>query len=220
MTAVFVALLLLVSLAAGYFYLAAGQEASASHNYANELNESLADNRALGGTLTSALQEYNASLVYLAQVVSNMNTTSTAYQNASRELPTLWHEYLVLVRAGQAKVETYSVDMLVDYGNGTSRWTNDTVVQPGWNVYTATIVALPGKVQSTWYPYLTGGEDFVDSINGVGYTATTSWFLWTEEAGSWQLASTGANLIPAYNGTVYAWTLCGFDQNYQPTCSP
>jgi len=219
-TAVLVALLLIVSVAAGFYYLQSQQEASSSGTYSSELAGSLADNRALVATLAATLREYNATLVYLAQAVSGMNTSSTAYQNASRELPGLWSEYLALAKAGRARVETYTVDMLLEYGNGSSEWINDTAVQPGWNLYTATLVALSGRVQSTWYPYLSGGEDFVDSLNGVAYSSTTSWFLWTRANGTWQVASTGANLIPAFNGTAYAWTLCGYGQNYLPTCTP
>jgi hypothetical protein len=219
-TAVFVALLLIVSLAAGYYYLQAKQEATSSATYANELGGSLSDNKALAKTLAATLQEYNTTLVYLAQVVSNMNTSSTAYQNASRELPALWSNYLSLAREGKMSVETYSVDLLVEYGNGSSVWINDTAVQPGWNLYTSMLVALQNRVQSTWYPYLSGGEDFIDSINGVPYSTSTSWFLWTRSDGAWRIAATGPNLIPAYNGTMYAWTLCGYNQNFEPTCTP
>jgi hypothetical protein len=219
-TAVFVALLLIVSLVAGYYFLQAQQESASSGNYANELAGSLATNKALAGTLANTLRDYNTSLVYLAQVVSNMNTSSTAYKNASEELPLLWKAYLSLAKQGQAAVETYSVKMLIRYGNGSSVWINGTSVQPGWNLYTVTVVALSNRVQSTWYSYLAGGEDFVDSINGVSYSSGTSWFLWTRSNGSWQVAPTGANLIPAYNGTEFAWTLCGYDQNFLPTCSP
>lgn len=219
-TAVFVALLLIVSLAAGFYYLQAKQEKASSDTYANELGGSLSENKALAGTLAASLREYNTTLVFLAQAVSNMNTSSTAYQNASRELPVLWNDYLNLAKEGKASVETYDVDMLVVYGNDTSVWYNDTAVQPGWNLYTAMLVALHNRVQSTWYSYLSGGEDFVDSINGVPYSTTTSWFLWTRSDGSWQVAPTGPNLIPAYNGTIFAWTLCGYGQNFEPTCTP
>jgi hypothetical protein len=219
-TVVFVALLLTISLIAGFYYLQSQQEAASNATYASELGGSLADNAAIANTLSRTLREYNTTLVYLAQAVSNMNTSTRAYQNASRELPLLWNEYLTLAKAGRQAVSTYSVDMLVNYGNGSRIWYNGTAVQPGWNLYTTMLVTLHNRVQATWYSTLGGGEDFVNSINGVPYSTTTSWFLWTRSGGSWQVASTGVNLIPAYNGTTFAWTLCGYDKNFQPTCTP
>jgi hypothetical protein len=219
-TAVFVALLLVVSLTAGYYYLRSQQEATSSATYAAELNVGLSENSALAKSLATALRQYNTTLVFLAQAVSNMNTTTPAYQNASQELPVLWSDYLALAQAGRSLVASYSVDMLVDYGNGSLVWYNATAIQPGWNLYTATLVGLHDRVQATWYSYLSGGEDFIDALNGVTSSATTSWFLWVRSGNSWQIAPTGANLIPAYNGTIFAWTLCGYNQDYLPTCEP
>ncbi len=217
-SAVLVALLLIVSIVAGLYFFQYQQEASANASYANELGGEISKYNSVVGGFDSSLSDYNATLSVLAQAVSNLNTSSSAYLNASRELPSLWGEYLALARSQKASVSVYSVDMLVDYGNGTESWYNDTAVQPGWNAYEATLVLLDNRIQATWYPAYQ--EHFVNGLNGVPGTSTTSWFLWLYSDGSWQTASSGPDPIRALNGTVLAWTLCGYDQNFNPTCAP
>jgi hypothetical protein len=41
--------------------------------------------------------------------------------------------------------------------------------------------------------------------------------LTTEE---WQTAQVGADNLPVYNGSVFAWTYCGETPSYAPTCKP
>ncbi|HXW36467.1 MAG TPA: hypothetical protein VEJ36_00990 [Nitrososphaerales archaeon] len=215
--AVLVALLLVVSILAGFYYIKAGEEETDSSDYASELSTALASNTVAAGGLAASLSQENSTLVLLGETVSGLNTSSSAYKNASAQLPVLWKDYLSLAKEEKSVVETYSVRMLLVYGNGTKAWYNDTVVQPGWNLYVSTLVLLGGRVNSTWYPAYS--EHYVTGLNGVQGNSTASWFLWQFSTGAWQLAESGADGIQAVNGTVYAWTLCGYNQNYTPTCS-
>jgi hypothetical protein len=216
--AILVAVVIVVSSVGALYFYRSQQEASAAQSYADELSQLQAKYNALAAGTDTSLADYNTTLSLLATVVANLNTSSPAYQYASRELPVLWREYENLTRLYLGKSAGFVADMRVDYGNGTRQWYNQSQVQPGWNLYTATVVLLDGRVQATWYPAYQ--EHFVEGINGVEDSQTESWFIWLKNSSGWQLAPSGPDLIFVTNGTVFAWTLCGFDANYSPTCSP
>ncbi|MDA4114185.1 MAG: hypothetical protein OK474_09085 [Thaumarchaeota archaeon] len=111
-----------------------------------------------------------------------------------------------------------TTDILIDLGNGTRTWYNGTEVQPGWNVYLATVVITNGDLNDTWYPQY--GEHLVNGIDGVQNSQSSSWFLWSyNRTSSWQVAQVGADQLPAYNGSVYAWSYCALTAAYAPVCA-
>jgi hypothetical protein len=116
----------------------------------------------------------------------------------------------------------YDANILIDYGNGTRDWYNSTSLQPGSNLYTATVLALNGNVNASYYQQYQ--EHLLTGIGGVEQTSTKSWFLWTfnpnNSTSPWQIAQTGPDLITIVNGGDYAWTFCGMDANYNPICTP
>jgi hypothetical protein len=112
----------------------------------------------------------------------------------------------------------YVSKVTIDYGNGTVQWFNDTNVQPGWNLYTLTLLVTNGNVNATCCEF---GSHFVQGIGGVQNTNTKDWFLWTfNSTALWQTAPVGPDEITVENNTVFAWTYCGFDSNYNPSCTP
>lgn len=122
-----------------------------------------------------------------------------------------------LNQAAASKVFSATTDILLDFGNGTLRWFNDTQVQPGWNVYIATVVITKGNMNATWYPQY--GEHLINGIDGVQNTASSSWFLFSYNSTThWQVAQEGADDLSVYNGTVFAWDYCGVSSTYTPTC--
>lgn len=217
---VFVALLLVSSLTAAYYFSAEQQQAEAARNYARDLNGTISQYSALHSSLGVALENYNSTLSLLVQAAANLNTSTPAYQNVVSHLAGLWKSYLNLTESYRGTFASYSTDMLVDYGNGTRVWYNDTRIQPGWNLYTTTLVLLKGNIQAELYSTFQPPEHFIYGINGVLSSKTTGWFLWVQSGGGWQVSQAGADSQRAYNGTVFAWTLCQYDQNYNPTCTP
>lgn len=215
---VFVALLILTSSLAVYYYGQDQQSASQNQKYVAELGTALASYRSLSGSFNSSLADYGRTLELLGSAVANLNTSTPAYSNASRALGSLWNSYQQLSSQSGKRVLVYVVHLLVNFGNGTRRWYNNTAIQPGWNGYVATLVLLKGNVQAAWYPQY--GEHFVTGVGGVSQTSAASWFFWSFSAGKWALAQTGADGLRVNNGTSIAWTLCGYDVNYDPTCSP
>ena len=213
-----VALLLITSTFAFIFHNDYQQETSQNQKYVKELDTALQSYRSLSTSFNSSLKEYGTTLSLLAGAVANLNTTTPAYHNASAALSALWASYRELSSAGGHRLLVYGVHMVVNFGNGTRRWYNDTSAQPGWNGYVVTLVLLRGNVQAAWYPQY--GEHLVTGLGGVSQTTTKSWFLWTVNGGKLTPSQTGVDQLQIINGTSFAWTLCAYDANYNPTCSP
>lgn len=194
--------------------------------------------------------ELNQSLSLLVLTVSNLNTSTPAYSEASKELSSLWDQYLSLTEQyGQVTssfhatlqnfddrnnitlnqnpesvpVSLLTSNIVIDYGNGTNIWLNSTSIKPGWNFYVATLVITNGNVNATWYPTFTPPEHLVSGIDGVmnNVSTNTYWFSWVyNSSSSWQVSQVGVDEIPMYNGSSYAWTYCQADANFNPTCTP
>jgi len=208
--AILVAALIISSTFGAYYYYENSQQTQVANHYASDLSDSANQNNLLAAQLDTSLTLDNQTLSLLAGTVGALNTSLPIYAQASAQLSSLWASYLKLK---PASVHVYSADILLNFGNGTRHWYNNTQVQPGWNFYTATIVLTNGNVQATWYPSF--GEHLVNAIDGVSSTKTSYWSLWTYNSTAlWQQASVGADDIPVYNGSVLAWTYCG------QTCQP
>lgn len=111
-----------------------------------------------------------------------------------------------------------TTDILLNLGNGTRTWYNGTVVQPGWNLYLATVDVTRGNMNATWDAQY--GEHIINGIDGIQNTQNASWWIWSyNSTSSWQLAQTGADEIPAFSGSVYAWSFCGTTPSFAPTCA-
>jgi hypothetical protein len=221
----FLALLIISSSMALYYYGEGLQTSSQNQKYVEELDTALASYRSLSAKYNASLSDYNATLSLLAGAVANLNTTAPAYRNASLELSSLWNAYQQLASFSGRRVLAYEVNMLLDFGNGTSRWYNDSAAQPGWNGYVTTLVLLKGNVQAVWYPAGsfgpgTEGEHFVTGLDGVSQTSSAYWGIWQFSGGNWSYLETGADLMEIHNGTTFAWALCSLDASYHPTCTP
>ena len=215
---VLLAALVLSSSLAFFYYNRYEGQLSQTQKYTDELSSALASYRSLAAGNDAALSDYNTTLSLLAQAVANLNTSTPAYQKASAALSSLWNDYRSLASQAGGHALSYGVRMLMDFGNGTKVWHNETSVQPGWNAYVTTVVLLDGRVQATWYPSF--GEHFVAGLEGVSSSPSSSWFLWDHATGGWAPSQTGADGMQIHNGTTFAWTLCGFDANYFPDCRP
>lgn len=209
--------LLVVSASAGVYYYSEYQQASQSKaTYAGELSTQTNRYDSLAEQYNSSLSLENHTLSLLASSIAVINTSLPAYKEASGQLSQLWSSYLALKPAA---VSIYTADILMEYGNGTSVWHNATQVQPGWNMYTETVVLTRGDIKSQWYPQF--GEHLITAIQGVPETETSSWFLWTyNSTSSWQPAPVGADDVPVYDGSTFAWTFCPQTPSFTPECTP
>ena len=208
--AILLAGLIITSTFGAYFYYQYGQQSQIANHYASDLSDSSSQYNQLASQFDSSLTLENQTLALLAGTVGAVNTTMPIYAQASSQLSGLWNSYLKLK---PASAQVYSADILLNFGNGTRLWYNDTQVQPGWNLYTTTVVLTGGNMDATWYPSF--GEHFVNGIEGVTGNANSYWIAWTyNSTASWQQSKLGADLLPVYNGSVFAWVYCG------QTCEP
>jgi hypothetical protein len=211
-----VALILITATFAGYYYF---QDSTANSNNSQltaELNSANANYSALASNFNLLLTEYNQSVYLLSNTIAVMNTSLPAYTQAVAQLNALWSVYQSLTPAPKSLLHD---SVYFNFGNGTSGWHNGTAIDAGWNLYIETVVLLKGQVVSTWYPSY--GEHFITGLGGVSNSASEYWFLWTySKTTSWQVAQLGADDILATSGSLYAWTYCGADASFNPTCTP
>jgi hypothetical protein len=211
------AALLIVSVVAGaYYYSEYKSSSQSSDRYSQELADITARYNELVSNYNVSASLLNQTISLLVAALEVVNTSLPIYATASAELSSLWSEYLAL---RPAKALLYGADVAFEFGNGTRVWFNGTEVQPGWNMYMATVILTGGNMKAVWYPQYQ--EHLVTSIDGVPNTGDRSWFLWTYGTnGSWEAADVGADFVPVVNGSAYAWTYCGYTASFAPDCAP
>ena len=215
-TLVLIALLIVSAVAGVYYYYEYGQATQSRDQYVNDLVSVTGQYNKLASNYNMSLALDNETLSLLVGTVAGINTSLPIYKQASTELSNLWSRYVSLK---PPKGALYSADILVDFGNGTLHWYNNTQIQPGWNMYVTTVVLSGGNLQARWDPQYQ--EHFITGIDGISNSGSTYWFLWTyNSTARWQVAQVGADDLPVYNASVFAWTYCGVTPSYVPTCAP
>ena len=210
------AFILISATFAGYYYVQNSNAASDNSKLATELNGASASYSSLASNFDLLLAKYNESIYLLSSAIAVMNTSLQAYQDASAQLSALWAAYQSLSPAPASLLHN---SVYFDFGNGTERWYNDTAIDAGWNMYLETVVLMNGSISAAWYPSY--NEHFVTGIGGVPNSASMYWFLWAySRTTSWQPVQVGADNVLVTSGSIYAWTYCGADANFKPTCTP
>jgi len=106
---------------------------------------------------------------------------------------------------------TAPVNLLLDYGNGTLVWYNNTIVPSDWNFYNVTNLVTNGNIGSIFFASF--GSHFVYSINNAGcqfpdiFCSQAAWSLWTLDGICWDAAQTGADQVLVSQTTTVAWFL-------------
>jgi hypothetical protein len=108
------------------------------------------------------------------------------------------------------------VSTLVNYGNGTVKWYNETQVPKIWNFYNLTIFLANGNVEAQYYPSL--GEHYILAINGLKQVDPLYWSLWIlcQKDRAWEMSPVGADEIILANGETLAWYYQSYVQQAQP----
>jgi hypothetical protein len=110
----------------------------------------------------------------------------------------------------QPTTSTVSVNLLINYGNGTLTWYNNTSVPSNWNFYNVTTLVTNGNIGSVFFASF--GSHFVYSINGAGCLASNifcdeAWGFWVLNGLCWEEAQVGVDQIPVSQGATVAWFL-------------
>lgn len=110
---------------------------------------------------------------------------------------------------------------MINYGNGTSIWNNETNVSLDSNFYNLTLAIANGRVESKYY--LVFNEHYIISINGIrnngdGIHCSICWMLWVycKADNAWSISLRGADDIILKNRDILAWYM----ENTQPAQPP
>ena len=103
-----------------------------------------------------------------------------------------------------------TVNVLLNYGNGTLVWYNQTSVPSSWNFFNVTELITKGNLGAVFFGSF--GSHFVYSIDGVGCPASNifcdqAWGFWTLTGVCWDLPFVGVDMIPVSQSTTVAWYL-------------
>ena|SRR2546425_4856243 len=116
------------------------------------------------------------------------------------------------------KTETHviKVNTLLNFGNSTSKWFNESRVPIGWTFYNLTIYVANGNIDSTYY----GGvlnEHYINAIDGVRQDGSSFWHLWQycNKDRAWSYSNVGADQIRLVDNQTLAWYFDSFS-NYGP----
>jgi hypothetical protein len=114
-----------------------------------------------------------------------------------------------------------TVDTLINYGNGTSRWFNRTNVPSNWNFYTLTTVLADNNVEAQFYGPPTC-EHFVSGIDGVRNNGQSYWTLWVvcPNDNAWTVPAVGADLLSLTTYRAFSWYYQSIHSQDQSTWNP
>lgn len=103
-------------------------------------------------------------------------------------------------------IESVTVSTLINYGNGTNKWYNETGVPATWNFYEFTLFLAGCNVEAQYYG-IPLNEHFVTGINGVRNNPPFYWTLWVycQKDNAWSVSRVGADLIKMVGNPILAW---------------
>ena len=104
-----------------------------------------------------------------------------------------------------SSTSTIEVYTLINFGNGTLKWFNNSNVPIGSNFYNLTLYLTHGTLESTYYPDLQ--EHLITGIDGVRASGSFYWGLWQFCAAdqAWLYSNIGADGIHLSNEQVLSW---------------
>lgn len=137
------------------------------------------------------------SVVLLCSTI--LSGVLTIYYNY--QLKELENDYKTLL--GEFEDFTALIDIMIDYGNGTIAWYNNTRISIGSSVLDATILACEVEYQIFNY------GSFVTKINGLEQDASHFW-LWSIYDNDWVMGSVGADMYNIHDDDIIGWTYTSF----------
>ncbi len=122
-------------------------------------------------------------------------------------VPTLGHA--ITVNSSSTTANT-TVNLLLNYDNGTLVWYNGTSVPTNWNFFNVTNLVTNGNIGGVFFASF--GSHFIYSINGVGCPASNifcdeAWGLWTLDGICWDMAQVGVDRLLVSRVKTVAWFL-------------
>ena len=121
--------------------------------------------------------------------------------------------------SGLLKENTVDVNVLVNFGNGTRRWYNSTVLPSGSSLFNATAKLFGDNMIVESSPY----GVMIMKLGGAGPSPERPnmywiWFKWDSNSKTWMMGDTGADQHRLISGESLAWALVDFsDLNVIPS---
>lgn len=138
--------------------------------------------------------------------VATTSMLTVYYYGENLRYQTLYRDTL-----GDLKAVSIQVSVVINYGNGTKKWHNNTRVPIGSSVFNVTSIVADIDYSTEW------GSAFVTAINGVGGTGSY-WIWWHRNATSsmWQCGPVGCDAFTLHEGDVVGWIYTS-DWNQPPS---
>jgi hypothetical protein len=156
---------------------------------------------------TDINETYNQLLNDYENLLQTSNVTEDNFGSLLSEYYTLFNlSALKELGLSVSKASTLSVNIVIDYGNGTVKWFNETEVPAGYTLFELTQEIV--TIKYSYYSYMSPGHVFVDSINdksNVGYTSYWLWNYWNNADKSWVPGPVGCDAWLLQNGGIYEW---------------
>ena len=149
---------------------------------------------------------YSLSLQMQVEELSAQNRDlQNALADLQNENKKLQERLVQLDRERQQLVEELEeigveINLLIDFGNGTRLWFNNTVLPYGSSLLNATLA----KAQPVKYTLSDVGA-FIDEIMGVPNSNPWYWLWWRFEGDQWAMGETAADMARLTDGGIYAW---------------
>ena len=141
----------------------------------------------------------NKSLIVFLSAVAVLSFSGALY---------MYNEYRVLDQNYQAIQEnidnvSINIDFIVDFGNGTIIYFNQTRVPVGFSMYDSTeFIIGEENIDSIYYSDF--NAYFVNSLLGTGNNPDYAWSAWQYQQ-DWKLLEIGSNLFIPKDGQTIAW---------------
>jgi hypothetical protein len=146
------------------------------------------------------------ALILVAAAVIGLQTGAYLYfQKLLTGSPTAAHYAGSHCNNSTSDSNHIEVCTLINFGNSTTKWFNETQVPSGWNFYQLTVYIASGDVNATWYSNYQ--EHFITGIYGVLNRGQYYWGLWLycNKDQAWLYAQLGADSIHLSDGQIVAW---------------
>ncbi|MEM2102877.1 MAG: hypothetical protein QXM22_05130 [Candidatus Bathyarchaeia archaeon] len=168
---------------------------------------------------TSLLTQEDLNETY-NRLLDNYNTLQGKANVTNQEFKDLLNEYYALfslsalrnLGSAISETATLTVNIGIDYGNGTLEWHNNTKVYAGYTLFRLTQEIA--AIDYSYYALMEPGHILIDSINDkanyidpVTYSWGYSWiwYYWNENQNDWVVGPVGCDAWLLKDGGVYKW---------------
>jgi hypothetical protein len=172
----------------------------------------------LGRNYTSLLTQedmnktYNQLLSDYGALLQKNNVTRTDFGNLLSEYHDLFDlSALRELELAISEATTLSVDVEINYGNGSLEWHNETTIPAGYTLFK--LMQDVAVIKYSYYALAQPGHVLVDSINNkTEYTDTSYswgyswiWYYWNDSEKTWVSGPVGCDAWQLKNGGIYGW---------------